>query len=174
MGEDIAFWLLAIMCVGAALAVVLMKDLFRAALCLILCFFCVAGLYVTLNADLLAGLQVLVYVGAIALLILFAIMLTKDAQQANRFNKMAVPVLILSVVLMGAMIAAVVDADNFASVTPAPEQDTQLEEGEPTTGAIGELLFSEDNGYLLAFEIAGVLLLAAVIGALVLVREREK
>ena len=174
MGEDVAFWLIAITCVASALAVVLIKDLFRAALCLILCFVMVAGVYVTLNADLLAGLQILVYVGAIALLILFGVMFTRDAYQGNRFNKMALPVLVLAVVLMGVMIAAVVDADNFASVPPAPEQDTQLEEGEPTTSAIGRLLFSEDSGYLLAFEIAGVLLLAAVIGALVLVREREK
>lgn len=179
MGVDIAFWLLAVTSVIAALAVVFIKDLFRAALCLILCFFMIAGLYVTLNADLLAGLQVLVYVGAIALLIIFAIMMTRDAHQANRFNKMVIPVAIVSFALMCLMIASVVDGDNFAQVpTPSETEIAQnpelLSEGDATSSPIGELLFTEDSGYLLVFEIAGVLLLATVIGAMVLAREREK
>jgi len=166
-------------CVGAALAVVIMNDLFRAALCLILCFFCVAGLYATLNADLLAGLQVLVYVGAIALLILFAIMMTKNVQEGNSFNKMAIPMGIVAIILMGAMIASVVDEDDFASLSANEArnmlgEDVVVEEDQPTTRGIGKLMFTEDNGYLLVFEVGAVLLLASVIGAMVLVREREK
>ncbi|MDY6835861.1 MAG: NADH-quinone oxidoreductase subunit J [Chloroflexota bacterium] len=177
MGLHLAFWLFAITTVGAALAVVIINDLFRAALCLILCFFMTAGLFVTLNADLLAGLQVLVYVGAISMLIMFAIVMTRDMEQGNRFNKMVVPVGLVAVVLAIAMIIAVVDADNFASLDTTEElsnipSDALISEDKPTTSAIGQLLFSEDNGYLLVFEVAGVLLMAAAIGALVLSRER--
>ena len=181
MGVDIAFWLFAVTSVIAALAVVFIKDLFRAALCLVMCFFMVAGLYVTLNADLLAGLQLLIYVGAIALLLVFAIMLTRDASQANQFNKMTVPAALVAIALIGFMISSVSDRDNFISLEPTDVsqshgtyQDPTIAEGEPTSSSIGEFLFSEDNGYLLIFEIAGALLLASVIGAMVLAREREK
>ena len=177
MGLHLAFWLFAITTVGSALAVVLIKDLYRAALCLILCFFMTAGLFVTLNADLLAGLQVLVYVGAISMLIMFAILMTRDIEQANRFNKMVIPVGLVAVVLAVAMIVAVVDSDNFASLDTEEQLstipgDALIDKDQPTTSAIGQLLFSEDNGYLLVFEVAGVLLMAAAIGALVLSRER--
>ena len=174
MGVDIAFWIFAIVAVGAALAVVCIKDLFRAALCLIICFFAVAGLFITLNADLLAGLQVLVYVGAIALLILFGVMMTKDAYKGNRFSKMAIPALILSVILMGTMIASVADKHDFASNPTVDMEGAEVPQDSSTAGPIGQFLFAKDNGYLLAFEITGVLLLAAVIGAMVLAREREK
>ncbi|GAI71044.1 unnamed protein product, partial [marine sediment metagenome] len=69
MGFEIAFWALAVVGVAAALAVVLLRDVFRAALSLVLCFLAVAGIYVTLSADFLAAVQVLVYVGAISVLI---------------------------------------------------------------------------------------------------------
>ena len=83
MTLDVAFWVLAVICVGAALAVVFVRDVFRAALFLILCFFTVAGIYITLNADFLAAVQVLIYVGAVSVLLIFAIMLTRDAKQGS-------------------------------------------------------------------------------------------
>ena len=70
MGFDIAFWILAVVGVAAALMVVLQRDVFRAALSLVLCFLIVAGIYVTLSADFLAAAQVLIYVGAISILII--------------------------------------------------------------------------------------------------------
>ena len=75
MGASVAFWVLASVAVLAALAVVLLRDVFRAALSLILCFLMVAGIYLTLSADFLAAVQILVYVGAISVLIILAIML---------------------------------------------------------------------------------------------------
>ena len=76
IGFDIAFWILAVVAVMAALAVVLLGNVFRAALSLVLCFLVVAGIYITLSADFLAAVQVLIYVGAIAVLIILAIVLT--------------------------------------------------------------------------------------------------
>ena len=69
MGLDIAFWILAIVGIAAALVVVLLRNVFRAALSLVLCFVTVAGIYVTLSADFLAAVQVLIYVGGISVLI---------------------------------------------------------------------------------------------------------
>ena len=65
---DIIFWILAITTVIAALAVVVLKDIFRAALCLVLLFLAVAGVYITLHADFLAIVQILIYVGAVSIL----------------------------------------------------------------------------------------------------------
>ncbi|MDO8687143.1 MAG: NADH-quinone oxidoreductase subunit J, partial [Dehalococcoidales bacterium] len=83
MGLDIAFWILAVVGIGAALTVVLLRDVFRAALSMVLCFMMVAGLYITLSADFLAIIQVLIYVGGISILIILAIMLTRDVQQGS-------------------------------------------------------------------------------------------
>ncbi|MBM4448631.1 MAG: NADH-quinone oxidoreductase subunit L, partial [Chloroflexi bacterium] len=77
----VSFWLLAVVAVTAALGVVLLRNVFRAALSLILCFLMVAGLYITLSADFLAAVQILVYVGAISVLIILAIMMTREVQR---------------------------------------------------------------------------------------------
>ena len=74
--QDVVFWFLAIAAIGAALGVVLVRDLFRAALLLIVVFIAVAGFFVLLNAEFLAVVQVLIYAGAISILIIFAVMLT--------------------------------------------------------------------------------------------------
>jgi len=105
-------------------------------------------------------------------------MLTKDIEQANRFNKLAIPVAVVTLFLMITIISAVADSDNFASLDSEEELNTlqtgsTIDEDQPSTGSIGQLMFSDDNGYLLLFEVAGTLLLASVIGAMVLARERE-
>lgn len=72
---EIAFWIIATVCVVAALGVVMLRDIFRSALFLILCFLGVAGIFILLSADFLAAVQILIYVGAISVLIILAIML---------------------------------------------------------------------------------------------------
>lgn len=162
MGLDIAFWVLAVVSVGAALAVVLAHDIFRAALFLVLCFFTVAGIYITLSADFLAGAQVLIYVGAIGVLILFAIMLTRESRRGSPSGRLRLPALLIGLLFLVTMIFVVVSTDWHVTA----ELPT-----EPTTTAIAQSIFGED-GFVLAFEIAAALLLAAVIGAIVLVREK--
>ncbi len=88
---DIIFWILAAVTVGAALAVVLLRDVFRAALCLVLLFFTIAGVYITLHADFLAVVQVLVYVGAISILIIVGIMLTREVWRGNPSGRLRNP-----------------------------------------------------------------------------------
>ena len=80
---DIVFWVLAVSSIVAAIAVVQMKDLFRAALFLIVCLLAVAGMFVLLRAEFLAAVQVLIYVGAISVLIIFAILMTGDIEEGS-------------------------------------------------------------------------------------------
>lgn len=163
-GLSIAFWLLAAASVGSALAVVLLRNVFRAALLLVSCFFAIAGLFVTLGADFLAMVQILVYVGAIAVLLLLAIMLTREAMHGSPFSRWKVGAGVVSVLLLIGMIWV------FNNTTwPKTDPNVQLQ---PTTAAIGIKLLDINEGFVLPFEIASVLLLAAVIGSIVLVREK--
>jgi len=148
--------------VVAALAVVLLRDVFRVALSLILCFLAVAGIYVTLSADFLAAVQVLIYVGAISVLIILAIMLTREVQQGSLFNKLRIPAFVVAVLFFGVVGFAVLNT---------PWQVSTVSPLEPTTAALAGKLFGE-GGFILVADIAAVLLLTAILGAIVLVREK--
>jgi NADH-quinone oxidoreductase subunit J len=162
MGLEIAFWVLAVVGVVAALAVVLLRDVFRVALSLILCFLVVAGIYVTLSADFLAAVQVLIYVGAISVLIILAIMLTREVQRGSLSNKLRIPAFVVAVLFFGVVGFAVVNT---------PWQVSTVSPLEPTTAALAGRLFGE-GGFILVVDIAAVLLLTAILGAIVLVREK--
>ena len=104
LGQDWAdalFWLFAAVMIGSALLVVTMRDIIRCGLAMIVCFGSLAGIYVILGAPLIAAAQVIVYIGAISVLILFAIMLTqtKDAPSRLVFQTQAVPAAIASIVI---------------------------------------------------------------------------
>ena len=162
MGLEIAFWALAIVGIVAALAVVLLRNIFRAALSLVLCFLAVAGIYVTLSADFLAAVQVLIYVGAISVLIILAIMLTREVQRGSPANKLRIPALVVAILFFGAVGFAMVNTSwQVAGIPPQ----------EPTTSSLAIKLFGE-GGFILPVEMAPVLLLAAILGAIVLVREK--
>jgi len=162
MGIAAAFWILAIVAVVAALCVVIVRSVFRAALALLLCFVAVAGIFVTLSADFLAAIQILVYVGAVGVLIILAIMVTRDFQHGSLTNKLKIPAFIIAVVFTGVISYAMLNtAWPISSVPPQ----------EPTTMTLAVKLFGE-GGFLLPLEIAPILLLVAIIGAIVLVREK--
>ena len=162
MGLAIAFWTLAGIGILAALGVVLIRNVFRAALSLILCFITMAGIYITLHADFLAAVQILVYVGAISILIIIAIMLTRDVQHGSPSNRLKIPALIIAIVFVGTMSYAMLNTQwQVSSLAPLA----------PTTTALAGKLFGA-GGFLLPLEITPVLLLAALIGAIVLVREK--
>ena len=193
--QDIIFWSLAVTAVGSALGVVLVRDLFRAALLLVVVFVAVAGFFVMMNAEFLAVVQVLIYVGAIAILIIFAIMLTRDVQRGNLPNRLQIPAVLFSALLLAALVVVATTTDwNLISETvPAEAQEqvalvqtqatstlaeeTLVESGFTTGEAqaaakeagLADLLIGD---FVLPFEAVSVLLLAAVIGALTLVRER--
>jgi NADH-quinone oxidoreductase subunit J len=160
--SSIVFWLLAILTVGAALAVVVLRDVFRAALSLVLLFLTIAVLYITLYADFLAVVQILIYVGAISILIIVAVMLTREVWHGSPPGKLRIPALVVSLLLLGTMVFTLVSTQWETSGEP-PQQ--------PTTAAIGTNLFSQ-GGFILPVEISAVLLLAAILGAIVLMREK--
>ena len=162
MGASVAFWVLASIAALSALSVVLVRDVFRAALSLILCFLMVAGLYITLNADFLAAVQILIYVGAISVLIILAIMLTREVQRGSPSNRFRLPAFFVAVLFFAGIAYAMLNTPWQISSTPPLE---------PTTPAIAGLLFGQ-GGFILPVEIAPILLLAAILGAIVLVREK--
>jgi NADH:ubiquinone oxidoreductase subunit 6 (subunit J) len=154
---------LATLMLAAGLAVVTMRDIIRCGLAMIVCFLALAGLYVTLGAPLVAAAQVIVYIGAISVLILFAIMLTQDKAAPSRlvFQTQAAPAAVAAIILAVFVAVAAAGTD---------------------WGAVGELVGSATNDiatllfdqYVLAFEAVSVLLLAAVIGGVFLAkRERD-
>ncbi len=187
--QDVVFWILSVMAVVGALGVVMVPDLFRAALLLIVVFIAVAGFFILLSAEFLAVVQVLIYVGAIAILIIFAVMLTRDVQHGNLPNRMQMPAAVLAALLFAALVAVAVDTQ--WEFLPAEQQErvdlvqtsavTTLtgdvlteagitdpeEQAEIQNAGLADLLISD---YVLPFEAVSVLLLAALIGALVLVR----
>ena len=159
---DIVFYLLAAIAVASAIAVIVVRDIFRAALCLILLFMTVAGIYLLLHADFLAIVQILVYVGAISILIIVAIMLTRDARQGQPLGNLKYPAVIVAASLLGVIVFGIV---NTAFVMPdnAPLQET--------VKPLGKALFG-DSGYLMNVEIAAVMLLSAILGAIAVIREK--
>jgi NADH-quinone oxidoreductase subunit J len=164
MGLAAAFWIMAVVAVIGALGVVFLRNVFHAALALVLCFLTVAGLYITLSADFLAAVQILVYVGAISVLIILAIMMTREVQQGSPANRLKLPVFVVAVVLLGIMVYTVTKT-SWAVSAQAPLS--------PTTVPLAAKLFSE-NGFILPVEIAAALLLAAILGAIVIAREKDK
>jgi NADH-quinone oxidoreductase subunit J len=157
-----AFWVLSVAAVAAAIGVVASRNLFHSAIFLVTSFLAVSGLYLLLSSDFLFGVQIMVYAGAIAILIVFAVMLTHQVQSGNQEGRQWVPAIFLAAVLFGAM--AVVLAGGVFPVS------TLLPPSGPTTEIIAAALF---NPYLLPFEIASVVLLVAMIGAIVLAREER-
>jgi NADH-quinone oxidoreductase subunit J len=162
MGIDITFWILAVIGVIAALGVIFLRNIFHTALSLILCLLTVAGIYVTLSADFLAAVQILVYVGGISILVILAIMLTREVHRGNLNNKFRIPAFIIVAVFLGLVLYAMLNT-NWPVTTPPPM--------EPTTATLADEMLG-NNGFILGIEIAAALLLAAVLGAIVLVREK--
>ena len=157
--EDALLWILAAVMIGAALLVVTMRDIIRCGLAMIVCFGALAGIYVVLGAPLIAAAQVIVYIGAISVLILFAIMLTqtKDAPSRLVFQTQAVPAAI-SAIVIAVVIALAVGATDWSEVP----RRIRL-----ATDALSQVLF---NDFVLPFEIVSVLLLAAVVGGVFLAK----
>src|SRR3989304_4157242 len=110
-GAVVAFWILTVMTLGAALMVVIVRNLLHAVLSLILSFIGVAGLYITLSADFVAVAQVLIYAGAISVLILFAIMLTPLASRDNAETFLQAPGLLLAGLVAFTMAFVSLEAD---------------------------------------------------------------
>jgi len=163
--EAVVFWVLAILTVGSAAAVVLSRTLIYSAFSLLFTFFGVAGLYVLLGADFLAATQLLIYVGGILVLLLFGVMLTHKIYDLDLKSDLG------GVWDWLAPVSVAVGLFVILSFTAVQTQWTAVPRlPAPTTGEIGRLFLGE---YLLPFEAASVLLLVALMGAAMIVRRRR-
>ena len=166
---DISFWILAVVAVVAALAVVGLQDVFRAAIALVVCFLVVAGIYILLSAEFLAVVQILIYVGAISVILILAIMMTREYHRGSPSTKFRVPGFLVSLVFLGVLLYALTNTTWNVVASPLDNPNIQIATGNDLAGR----LFGA-GGYALPIEIGGLLLLAAVIGAIVLIKDKEK
>ncbi len=168
--QTIAFFVMTLFILGGALGVVTTRNLIHGALYLILSLFGVAGFFVLLSADFLAAVQVLVYIGAIAILLIFAVMLTRSMTSLNdiRNDQWWLSALVgagLFILLAGGIILPVWGQGSIFIEQP-------VSAAVATTVDLGVALV-DGNQYVLPFEVASLLLTAAMIGAIVIARDDE-
>jgi NADH:ubiquinone oxidoreductase subunit 6 (subunit J) len=161
--SDLAFWVLSVLLVGSALAVVLSKNLFHAVLWLALALTGTAGIFLLLNAEFLAAVQLLLYAGGIITVVVFAIVVTERLvgerlSQTNRgvFSGALVAVGLLAIIVNTLM-------QRQLPLTPLP-QLTDL------TRLVGEQVLTT---FVLPFELLALLMLAAMLGAIYFARPEE-
>ena len=192
----LAFYVASAMAIASAVLVVVLKDLVRSVVALTVSFVSVAGIFFTLNAEFIGIVQILVYVGAIAILIAFAVMFIRDLSIAGALGRHAPVAAVVALVLFAGIvfvayntnwtgIDSVQDADARAAlvdeyyesesgaVSSAGTDAGQRRSGVliDSSGPIGSLLV---RNFLLPFEALGLLMVAAVIGALMVIRVRRE
>ena len=158
------FYLLSILTIFGALGAVLLKNLIHCALSLILFFLGIAGFYLLLQAEFIAAVQILIYVGAVATLIIFAVMLTQNITGettlkglgGNRWSALAVALAVIGV------LGKAIQNQHFPVSTPLERVTTQ---------EIGRALVTT---YVLPFEVISILLTGALIGAIVIAMQPQK
>ena len=161
--SSVLFFLLAVGVVGAGAAVVTLRNIIHSAVAMMVCFGSLAGMYALLGAPIVAAAQVLIYLGAISVLILFAIMLTQagDANLPAPFHRQLPIAGVVALAVIGLVGWAVVQTD-WAAAAEAVGAGAE---------AIAEAIFTR---YALPFEIISILLLVAIIGAIFLARRPEE
>ncbi len=154
------FYLFAFMIIVSGILVVTLRDIFHCALMLVICMFSVAGIYVLLGADFIAAVQVLIYVGAVSVLMIFAIMLTARVSGIGvRQQNDQVPLsLLVTLLFIGITIFGLGKSIWNLKNAAVPDQ---------TVPSLGTLLLTT---YVVPFEVVSVVLLAALIGAVVIAR----
>ena len=161
-GIVIAFWVLAITTIGCALMVAAVRELVQAVLFLALSFVGAAGLYIVLSADFVAVVQVLIYAGAVSVLMTFAVMLTPAADRRNSETIFQAPALILSILILVVLVFVALDTD--WAISGRGELGS-------TAASLGEAFLKP---YVVPFEVASVLLMTAMIGAIILTQEEDE
>ncbi|HVM22233.1 MAG TPA: NADH-quinone oxidoreductase subunit J [Sphingomicrobium sp.] len=158
-----AFYLFATLTIAAAVAVIFARNPVHSVLWLILAFFNSAGLMLLVGAEFIAMLVVIVYVGAVAVLFLFVVMMLDIdfASLRSGFTKNLPFGVIIALVLLGEIVVAIMAHNAGPAMAGREIPDSNV----PNIVALGQLMYSR---YLLAFELAGLILLVAMVGAIVL------
>jgi NADH:ubiquinone oxidoreductase subunit 6 (subunit J) len=163
-GVGVVFWILAGVILISGFMVVSLKNIFHCALFLILCLSGVAGIFILLNAEFVAAVQVLIYVGAVCILVIFSIMLTSNlaSRRIVQTNKNAMVAFFVCMMFVMGSLILIDNTSVWRQTTTALPADNIL--------TIGQLLMTD---FMLPFEVVSVLMLAALIGAIVLAREEK-
>ncbi len=163
-GLNISFWVLSTVILISGFMVVTLKNIFHCALFLVLCLFSVAGIFLLLNAEFLAAAQVLIYVGAVAILMIFAIMLTSQiaSKKISQTNENRIVGFFVCLVFALSAILLIANTKVWRYTDQALPSDNILNLG-------GSLM----TDFVLPFEVVSILLLAAMIGAIVLARKER-
>ncbi len=163
---SIGFFVFSIFTLGGGLGVVMTRNLFQGTIWLMVSLFGVAGYFVLLSAPFLAAVQVLVYIGAIAILITFAVMLTRSVTRIKERYIRIIPSFVASLVLFLALLFGItvpIFGDYPSELAPTVVM---------TTRDLG-LALVDGNAYVVPFLLASVLLTAAMIGAIFIARDEE-
>jgi len=167
----IAFYVLAIFCIAGAMGVVFNKTIVNSALLLLLTFLSIAGLFLLLNSDFVAMAQILVYSVGIAIIIIFAIMLTNPAsKQETLFKRPRAIISLITCFFLAFSFFMVIFTEPFLRQTPSNLTVERIAH-EGTSGIIGKTLFTH---YVLPFEIVSILILVAIVGAVLLARRKRE
>ncbi len=164
---SLVFWVIAFVTIISAIMVVTVRNVFHSALFLVLCLFSVAGIFILADAEFLAAVQVLVYAGGVAVLMIFAVMLTarmaqSDIKQANEQRPLgALIAFCLLLLIVGSILKTMVVKGGF------PLADYPHVTGS-SPHMLGKLLLTD---FVLPFELVSVLLVVALIGAIVLAKK---
>ena len=163
--EHLFFFYFAMVIAASSVLVVALRNPIYSALSLLIMFFHVAGLYVTLHAEFLAAVQVIVYAGAILVLYLFVVMLLNLKQDERYHRQWPAAAAVGSVLALEAVMLTLVKGRTAAS---RPVVAGTAPEGLGNTEALGDVLYST---YLFPFEVASLILLVAMIGAITLAKK---
>jgi NADH-quinone oxidoreductase subunit J len=157
--------ILAVIGVISALMVILLKNVVHSAFSLVLTLFCVGCIFLLLHAEFLAATQILIYVGAIMILVIFALMLIdiKETNQQRRFHHQAIWVIVAGIILTLEIILFIIPQSVF--IVNPEKMIAQTVEAGGNTQLLGRALFTD---YLFAFEFASFVILVAVIAAIFL------
>ncbi len=161
-GIVIAFWVLAATTIGCAWMVAVVREMIQAVLFLALTFVGVAGIYIVLSADFVAVVQVLIYAGAVAVLMTFAVMLTPASDRKNSETAFQGPAFVLALLVLAVIIFVSYDTSWSISGRAAFPS---------TAASLGQAFLKP---YVVPFEVASVLLMTAMVGAIVLTKEDEE
>ncbi|MDQ3306730.1 MAG: NADH-quinone oxidoreductase subunit J [Actinomycetota bacterium] len=169
IAQNIAFGILALVATVAALRVVTSRNVVHAALYLVVVLASVGALYVLLAAEFVAAVQILIYIGAIVVLFLFGIMLTRPTigNDSGLDNDQRWIAGTTALFLLGILSFVLVDAFGDEQLPSLENVSREALTAERGTAAVGDAIFST---YLVPFEVVSVLLLAALVGAIVLAR----
>jgi NADH-quinone oxidoreductase subunit J len=177
--SNVLFYLIAGVIIGSAFLAISLRNLFHCALFLALTMFGVSGIFLYLNSEFLAAVQVLIYVGAVTVLIIFGIMLTRNVmdEKTRVMNGQVFLALLVAAAMMAISFAAVnkstfqTNEHPLAAVAAPTDQTPASSTTHTDVYSLGPELIRPEKGFAFAFEFVSILLLSALVGAIVIARK---